>query len=372
MAYDLAALQALVDLGETVEINADETYTLDGPLLVDAGTKINLNGRIVRAFATGPGAMVAMIRNRTFGSVNGFHLYGRGTMTTASGAGGKMVAVLGNDMVVNGVAVDGFNDGQAFYLAGNNLNMRNVKVMRSSVAGGTGGIRICGGTDVDIIDCVVESGDDSFQVVPANSPVDPFFGQVASNVRFRRCTGSAAAARFIAVMLDDATTTNITDVAFYDCHGEGSRRVAVVENVSATGTLSGVLLRNCTLGHTGAPFGPLQKQEILVSNVDDVTFRNVSVLDATQQWFEVNDYSTGVTFEDCVFAQPAASFENGCTIWYSTGTTLRRNTFIGGGTLRGIWVNGVDAVVTNNNIAGLTSATAIVDIGTNSTISGNV
>lgn len=290
-------LQALIDEADgPVHVPFGTSYTLTESLLVDPGLSLRVDGRIVRGWDA-VDTRDAMIRNRDFSTpVDGFHLYGRGTIT-GGGRDGKVVMTLGDRMVFNGITVNDYHAGQAFYVAGDDMKFRRVKVRESSHETGTGAVRFTGGDRFRAVDCDMESGDDVYQVVPANSLTDPMFGLGASNVRYRRCRGRSWLGRLLIVFNDSNTVGAISDVDFRRCSGIGSNRGIVARNIGS-GSVDDVGFFDCSLQMADPPYMP-QNQDILIDGATNVLFRRLSFV-ANTRWYSIINGGSAL-FESCEF-----------------------------------------------------------------------
>jgi hypothetical protein len=214
----------------------------------------------------------ALVRNPVSGgvvvSVSGFAITGEGKLGCPSlSLAGDIVSIYGDDSRFEGITVDTYGGGdssnaggQAFIVGGSRIRMLNVVVRNAPVAGGTGGIRMIGGTDFVVVGCHVESGDDALQFVPAAQSVGGVANQI-KNVTITRstyigCTGFSSAGRFMVVELADPAptvptgpmTAGIRECSFIGCHGSGTLRRLVVNNSASSGQIRDIAFADCSVG----------------------------------------------------------------------------------------------------------------------------
>jgi hypothetical protein len=330
VADDTAALQKALDASArrgAVAVLRAGTYRCTSGLLLRSGVQLQLEAgaRLVKDFIAPPGMIDAFLRNADFAAkANRVRITGSGTIGAADlSCTGVVLALYGDDVLVQDITIDTFSGGQAVMYAGDRGRINRITIRGSAAETGTGGIRVVGGSGFLGTDCHVESGDDCLQFVPIGNPeAEPtLYNKTISNGSFVGCTGVSSVSRFMVTLLEftagEPGTTDmdasVVDCSFRDCHGSASNRGIVVKNTHSQGAIERVSFTDCTVNMANA--ADASTQEIRVQTdpasrgaIRDVTFTRTNMLNAKNSILRVGGPSiSGLTFEDCTFTAPSGA-----------------------------------------------------------------
>lgn len=231
--------------------------------------------------------------------LNDLQISGPGRITTATGDSGTMVSLYGDRQHHTDYTIDGYENGLAWLLAGDQIRCSNLTLLGARTAFNpntglvdylsSGGMRYVGGADFVASDCHIVSGDDALQAVPLQATFNhPFVNQSIDGVRYVNCTGRSLEARFMVVAISDKTvgggmTCSVKDVKFIGCRGYGGGRGLAVRNEApSTGVIDGVTFLDCLLDQTNAVLGGVPQdmwvqREANTGAVRNITFDGLTV-----------------------------------------------------------------------------------------------
>lgn len=369
--------QAIIDGNEPLVIPQGDVLVLTSQLFVRAGTRIVLDGTIVKGFFTTDGTLAAGIRNVDLTvKANDVTVRGSGRYMVNADGGGKMFSLFGDRLVINGITIGPYNRGQALMLAGDDMTIRRLKIGPTPPTSGTGAIRITGGNRIRVKDCIVHCGDDALMApVPAFSVNDPLYGMDANDITYRDCRGSSSVGRFLMARCSVGGERSATNLRFFGCHGTAGKRGVVIgerSDLDPAGTLSDVLVQDCSVRMVGGD--DTNNQEVLVRAANNVTFFRFHLLDPVNEWFNTQGSSDSIVFDRCTFEAADSPGPNGSTISDASNVQLTGCTFKGGGSSNGVFVSAEasDTSIIGCDLSAVTSPTPIRDLGSNSVVSGNV
>jgi len=348
---DTAALQRFIDASArrgTVAFVPAGTYRCTSGLLMRSGVNLQLDARarLVKDWAAPPGMIDAFIRNADFASkANRVRISGTGTIGAKDHSRtGVVLALYGDDVVVQDITIDTYAGGQAVMYAGDRGRINRIKIRNSAAETGTGGIRVVGGTDFLGTACHVESGDDCLQFVPIGNPLaEPaLYNQSITRGSFVGCTGASSVSRFMVALLEftgsaPGTTdmdASVLDCSFVNCRGSAANRGIVVKNSHSSGAIERVSFTDCSVDMFRAP--DASTQEIRVQTdpssgaIRDVTFTRTQITNAANSTLRVGGPDiSGLTFDGCTFTAPTGAAPTTVVLDGTDRPTFRGCTFIG-------------------------------------------
>ena len=349
---DTAALQRALDSsarrGVLLFVPAG-TYRCTTGLLLRSNARLHLDARarLVKDWAAPPGMVDAFLRNADFTSkANRVRISGTGSIGAVDHARtGVIVALYGDDVVLQDVTIDTYSGGQAVMYAGDRGRMTRITIRGSAAETGTGGIRVVGGTDFLGTDCHVESGDDCLQFVPIGNPeAEPtLYNQSISRGSFVGCTGASAVSRFMVALLEFTggapgstdMDASVVDCSFTRCVGSASNRGIVVKNTHSTGAIERITFTDCSVDMARA--ADASTQEIRVQTdatsqgaIRGVTFLRTNITRPVNSTLRVGGPNiSGLTFDSCTFTAPSGAAPTTVVVDGTRGPVFRACTFNG-------------------------------------------
>lgn len=178
------------------------------PLLLPENTKIDGPGaRLLRYCATTGNS--GFIGGSNTVKANNVRLSGFEILGDTQNYAGNVIALFGDDNVIDRVKVNGYGaasgGGRAMFLRGDNMRLYGPWVINPRLSLGVGGIRYAGGSNMRCYGAHVISGDDAFQLVPGASDNRSILG-----ARYIGGTGGSYFARLMTCGLTDPNSGNTT------------------------------------------------------------------------------------------------------------------------------------------------------------------
>jgi hypothetical protein len=213
-------------------------YLLEDSIRPITGTKLNFSpqAEMRRGFDGGNGdGWGALVQGAPSFAVSDVTVAGGEWTDPGHAYSGRVLTVIGRRWLIDSLRVTSWPPRQAssscVNLAGDDLTLRNCVLTGWAGRINQDGIRVMCGTRIRIADSYVESGDDCFCAFPTEASHGPLSGRDLNDVRFERCFGASAAARFlacdeIAVNIRPGTAAmaalnavRVSGINFTDCAG---------------------------------------------------------------------------------------------------------------------------------------------------------
>lgn len=280
-----AELQAILNGGGKLYLSGG-IFRCTSALLLDSNCHIYVaaGAKLLMDFATSGATSSSQIRTRNLTGGTGYYnaiqpshdvwIYGPGEISQGTGvAGGNLFCIAGDRFVMKDIRTTYWNGGRVLIGVGDDWRIINCYLTGGQLTGsGNGGIRYMGGKRFMCIGTHVDSGDDSFQFVPAGSFTDPLFDVSIEDGAYIGCTGSSSSARIgVIVQQDQNHTGSKTDATatvgmagyirrsgFIGITGDCGGAAFVIQNASSSGPIedcfvTNVMINGANNANTGQP-----------------------------------------------------------------------------------------------------------------------
>lgn len=346
-----AALQTILNGGGKLYLDPG-TYRCTSALLLDSNCHIYVapGAKLIMDFTTGGNTSNSMIRTRTLSGGTGYYgkpitpshdvwIYGPGEISASATGTGNLFAIAGDRLVMKDFRTTFWNGGRHTIGIGDDWRIINCYFTGGQLQGsGNGGIRYMGGKRFICANTHCDSGDDTFQFVPAGAFTDPFFDVSTEDGIYIGCTGSSSSARLGVIVLQDQNNDGTTGMSgyirrcgFIGVTGKTGGASMVFQNASSSNAIEQCFISNMMIdgsqnagtGQPGALYfnaytttGGIKK--VFIDNINirgshrkgvhvDRTAEDILI---TNSYFErgtsqlssaVASVTGNVTFENCVF-----------------------------------------------------------------------
>lgn len=254
-------------------------YFEDKYIPLEDQTDLKVNGDVIKyGYASNGGALSSFVRNKDLmKKVNDVKIHGHGTIQAPWDYTGNVFCIFGDNWLVEDVKTPSWAGGRYMFVGGDNWEVRGVNARNCPSTTNNGGIRVAGGSGWKVSRAHVESGDDTYQVVPVfGDPLKiPMAGLSVGSGVFEYSTGRSTDARFMNVALMKADqfdkidptpmTQSIENVWFRDLRGEGGSLGLSVINQNSQGFIRGIRYIG---GFTdmGQSTAKLQSRDVYIAN----------------------------------------------------------------------------------------------------------
>lgn len=180
-----------------------------------------------------------------------------GSWGKAAGFTGNVFSIWADKLVFNRTMVDGFGNGRAYYLLGDDIRMFFPSFWNPFSGGGAGGIRFAGGNRFVCIGAVGTSGDDALQAVPGGSFGSTWANQTINDFSYVSCRVTSTSSRVLVCGLGSETgvpgwmTCSIIQGLFLDCIGVGAGLSVAMDNEDSSGNIDAITMKSCRISDAG-------------------------------------------------------------------------------------------------------------------------
>lgn len=180
-----------------------------------------------------------------------------GSWGKAAGFTGNVFSIWADKLVFNRTMVDGFGNGRAYYLLGDDIRMFFPTFWNPFSGGGAGGIRFAGGNRFVCIGAVGTSGDDALQAVPGGSFGSTWANQTINDFSYVSCRVTSTSSRVLVCGLGSESgapgwmTCSIIQGLFLDCIGVGAGLSVAMDNEDSSGNIDTITMKSCRISDAG-------------------------------------------------------------------------------------------------------------------------
>jgi len=207
---------------------------------------------------------------------------------------GNIFAIKGNDCTLIRCEVEKYGAGRFISVQGDRCTIISAKATDPNLTTGVGGIRLLSGTDFFCAFAQVDSGDDTYQMVPASN-----LDGTIRRAMYYCCRGSTSSGKFMVAGLSlhndgdtagSSMTGSITDSAFVGMRGHDCNKALRIKNEDSEGEISNILVMDCDVDMTGSD--EVDAAEVISGGVDyavsGVRIRNLIIRNPYNGVLQVN------------------------------------------------------------------------------------